>query len=45
MWLAALVIVLAFAVGAIVWSLWGVPGVFVAVVAVLLLSWLLTRKA
>jgi hypothetical protein len=45
MWLAAFTLVLAFAVGMTVWSLWGVPGVFVAVVAVLLVGWRLTRKA
>jgi hypothetical protein len=45
MWLAALMVVLAFAVGVIVWSLWGLPGVFVAVVAVLLVSWSLTRNS
>jgi hypothetical protein len=44
MWLAALTVILGAAVGVIIWSLWGVPGAFFAVVAVSLVGWRLTRR-
>jgi hypothetical protein len=45
MWLVPITLILAFSAGVIVWSLWGVPGAFVAALAALLVDWRLARRA